>query len=234
MDRSQAKIILKGPVPSIRTPFDIEGNVDFEGLRSNIDFLLGQGVNSIMLTAGDSHYDCLTDEEISNVTRITAQHTAGRAKLIAADRYHTTSRAVEFAKFVSGIGADILMCLPPDWAQSCTSESLSEHYAEVSKYVPVMVVTNRFMRRSEEFALETIEKSLQKSESVVAVKDDLCGQFAWRLGILAQKYNVATISGGRKSNHMNMLPYGVDGYLSTFIKVQGNLRPLNRAVPKYF
>ena len=217
MNRSEAKEFLKGPVPSIRTPFDKNGDVDYRGLRNNIDFLLNCNIRTIMLTAGDSHYDCLSDEEIAEVTRITIEQTANKAKIIAADRYHSTARAVKFAKFASETGADFSMCLPPDWGNSCNPRTLSEHYAEVSNYLPVMIVTNRFIHRGEEFGLDTLERSFQKSERIVAVKDDMCGRFAWKLSILASKYNVATIAGGMKYNHMNMLPYGVDGYLSTFL-----------------
>ena len=41
------------------------------------------------------------------------------------------------------------------------------------------------------------------------------GDFARRLSLLAHEH-VAVFSGGLKVNHINMWPYGCDGYMSTF------------------
>lgn len=49
-----------------------------------------------MLTAGDSHYIALTEQEFAEVTRVTVEHVAGRALVIAADRYLHTRQAVAF------------------------------------------------------------------------------------------------------------------------------------------
>ena len=220
MNRAAARECLNGPVPSVRTPFLRDGAIDFDSLRAIIEFNIAAGAKVIMLTAGDSHYLCLSDEEIAEVTRVTCEQAAGRVPVIAAGRYYSTKRAVEFAGVARKTGAAILMCMPPDWANSCTVESLAEHYAAVSRHMPVMIVTNVFVPRGIEFGLRTIDMALDLSESIVAVKDDMCGEFARKLGLLAHE-RCALIPGGQKQNHMNMWPYGCDGYLSTFC----NFRP---------
>jgi 4-hydroxy-tetrahydrodipicolinate synthase len=207
---------LTGPFPSIRTPFLENGSIDYEGLKGLIDFSLEAKSKALMLTAGDSHYICLSDEEIAEVTRVACRRAAGKALVIAADRYHSTERAIEFARFARETGANLLMCLPPDWAGSCTEETLADHYAAVARVMPVMMVTGLFLSRGAEFGLRTIELTLNRSENVVAIKDDFCGDFARKLCLLASG-RVAVTAGGQKQNHMNMWPYGCDGYLSTFM-----------------
>ena len=54
---------------------------------------------------------------------------------------------------------------------------------------------------------------------VVAVKDDFVGEFGRRLCLLVHD-RWATYSGGLKQNHLNVVPYGCDGYLSTFLTFQ--------------
>lgn len=216
MNASSIREQLKGPVPSICTPFNRNGDVDFEGIRNQIDFCIDNGAKAIMLTAGDSHYCCLSDEEILEVTRLTCQQSRGRALVIAADRYHSTERACKFGHICKEMGADVLMCLPPDWGGSCTDESLAEHYTRVSQIMPVMIVTNIFIPRGAKSALNTIEMSLNMSKNIVAIKDDLCGDFARKLCLLAYD-RCAILAGGQKQNHINMWPFGCDGYLSTFL-----------------
>ena len=216
MNRREARQCLTGPIPSICTPFLSDGSVDYAGLRNIVAFCIDAGTSTLLLTAGDSHYLCLSDEEILEVTRVTCRQAAGRASVIAADRFHATGRAVEFAKQVRPLGAAMMMCMPPDWAGSCTPRTLAEHYAAVATVLPVMIVTNVFIPRGADFGLETVRRSMEASKNIVAVKDDMCGDFARKLCLLAGG-ELAIIAGGQKINHMNMWPYGVDGYLSTFL-----------------
>ena len=216
MDRDQARAHLTGPISSIGTPFNEDGSVDYDGLRNQIDVVLAGGSKTVLLTAGDSHYICLSEAEIAEVTRVSAEHTAGRGMVVAADRYYDTKHSIEFAGFAKDVGADVLMVLPCNWAHSCTPETIVEHYLAVAEHIPVMIVTGLFSPMGPAFALETIEKTLDRCERVVAIKDDMCGTFAHDLCLLAHE-RCAIIAGGMKRNHMNMWPYGGTGYLSAFV-----------------
>jgi len=181
-----------------------------------VDFDIAAGSKTIMLTAGDSHYVCMSEKEIAEVTKVVTEHTAGRAMVIAADRYYNTKKAIEFAQYVKSIGADMLMVMPPDWADSSTPETLAEHYKAVADHIPVMIVTNVFIPRGIDFGLKTLTITLNNVDGVVAIKDDFCGLFAKKMALLVHKH-WAVISGGQKQNHLSVYPYGCDGYLSTFI-----------------
>ncbi len=208
---------LRGPVASLPTPFDRKGNIDFGALRRFVDFVIEGGTKTMMLTYGDSLFSLLTDAEVAEVTRVVAEQTAGRAMVVAADRMWATPKEVAFARYAKKVGADMLMVLPPDWAASTTVETLVEHYGAVAAEMPVMVVTNYFLSRAEPFGLAVLEAVADRVPGVMAVKDDVCGEFARKMGLrFADRF--ALISGGQKQNHMNALPYGCDGYLSTFIK----------------
>ena len=71
MNRDEIRACLTGPFPSIRMPFNEDGSVDYDSLRHEIDFIIAAGSKTVLLTAGDSHYMCLSDEEIAQVTRVT-------------------------------------------------------------------------------------------------------------------------------------------------------------------
>ncbi len=214
--REEVREALTGPVPSIVTPFKKDGNIDYDSLCNMIDFDIAAGSKTIMLTAGDSHYICMSEKEIAEVTKVVVRHTAGRAMVIAAEKYYNTSKVVEFAQYVGSVGADILMVMPPDWAKSTTPETLTEHYKAVANHIPVMIVTNVFIPRGIDFGLKTLALTLKEVDGVVAIKDDFCGEFARRMSLLVHE-QWAVISGGLKENHMNNHPYGCDGYLSTFV-----------------
>ncbi|MCE2438972.1 MAG: dihydrodipicolinate synthase family protein [Candidatus Latescibacteria bacterium] len=216
MYRDEVRAHLTGIISSIATPFNRDGSVDYDGLRHQIDFVLEGGSRTVLLTAGDSHYICMSEAEIAEVTRVACEHTAGRGMVVAADRYYDTRRSVAFGSYAKGLGADVLMVLPPAWGASSTVETLVEHYGEVSKTMPLMIVTGAFSARGPQFGLDVIDKTLDRFDNVVAIKDDMCGDFARRLCLVAHE-RVAVFAGGQKVNHINMWPYGCDGYMSSYI-----------------
>lgn len=210
---------LSGPMPSLKTPFTRDGAVDYAGLCRLIDFNLAAGARALMLTAGDSHYVALSEKEIAEVTRVTVAHTAGRALVIAADRYYHTAQAVEFATFARDTGADLLMVMPPDWGGSSTPQTFADHYRTVAEVMPVMLVSNVFIARGAKFGYDTLRLTLEQADNVVAIKDDMCGEFARKMSLLVHE-RWAVVSGGQKQNHLNNHPYGCDGYLSTFLSIK--------------
>lgn len=216
MDRQQVRESLTGPVASVRTPFNQDGGIDFAGLRNYVEFCISAGSRSIVLTYGDSLYSVLTDDEIAEVTKVVVEQSARRAMVVAADRQWATPKEVAFARYAREAGADLLMVLPPDWAASGTCETLVQHYAAVAREIPVMAVTGIFLARGAAFGLDVLKTLADRVPGVVAVKDDFCGEFARKMALLVHD-RFAIFSGGQKQNHLDVWPYGCDGYLSTFI-----------------
>ena len=203
----------RSPCPSISTPFTREGNIDFHALCSLVDFLIDAEAKVIILTLGDSLYTILTDEEVAQVTKAVVQHVNQRALVVAADRSWWTGKDVEFAKYCARIGVKVLMVLPPDWAASCTVDSLVTHYRAVSEHIPVMVVDNYLSRRTLSFAVNVVMRLYREVPGVIALKDDLGGELGRRITLLA--HDRWAIIGSGKELHMNIYPYGADGVMST-------------------
>jgi 4-hydroxy-tetrahydrodipicolinate synthase len=207
---------LSGPIPTLRTPFDRQGGIDYAALARMIEFDLAAGARAVVLTAGDSHYEILNDQEVGELTRFVVRQVGRRAFLVAADYRYSTRHAVAFAKECAEMGVDCLMVLPPDWRGSLTPESLAAHYAAVGEHIPVMMVTNFFKARGVAFGFQAVKATLRLTDRVVAVKDDMCEAFARHLTVLVRD-RWAIWAGGRKENHLNMAVYGAHGYLSTFL-----------------
>ncbi len=214
---AEVRAALGGPWPSLRTPFTRDGDIDFEALRRMLDFLIETSqVKAVVLTFGDSLYSILSDDEVAEVTRAVCRHVGKRAFVVAADRRWWTGKEVAFAQYCAEVGADMLMVLPPDWAASTTVDTIVAHYAAVADHIPVMLVTNYLGRRGTKFGLDLVRRLVEEVPGVKAVKDDVGGEFIRKLCLEVGDRWVLS-AGGQKQNHMNMLAYGADGYLSTFI-----------------
>ena len=215
LDAGYVRASLTGPMTSVHPVFARDGSLDLEGQARAIDHAIGAGSGTMLLTYGDSLHSILSDAEVGELLRAVIRITAGRAMVVAADRQWPTAIELAFAREAREAGADILMVLPPTWGGSVTVDSLVQHYRAVAAEIPAMIVTAAFSA-NHAAGLETLRILVETEPRVVALKDDLVGEFARRVGSLCHPA-WAVISGGQKQNHLDMHPYGCDGYMSTFL-----------------
>ncbi len=213
--RDKARCHITGPISSISTPFDRAGNIDESALRKCVDFAVEVAKSeTLLLTYGDSLYSVLTDQEIADVTRITVEQNAGRKLVVAAGSWWL-GESVRFAEYCQSLGVDMFMPLPPNWAGSVKESTLVEYFTTISRTIPVMVVTA--IGPGVSVPLGTIQKLLDGDNGIVAIKDDICGPYGRRLAALTHE-KWAFLSGGRKENHLDQLPYGAHAYLSLYMR----------------
>ncbi len=215
IDRDWVRRSLSGPISAVHPTFHRDGLLDFDGLRAEIDHNLAAGSGVMLLTYGDSLHSLLTDAEVADVLQVVAEHTRRRAMVVAADRQWWTGKEIEFADFAREAGADVLMVLPPLWAGSVTHDSLVAHYRAVSEHIPVMPVTALFSA-NQALGLHVIRTLADTVPNVVAIKDDVVGEFARKMALIVHD-RWAVLSGGQKQNHLDLHPYGCDGYMSTYL-----------------
>ena len=214
-DVAWVRAALSGPMTSIHPVFTRDGSLDVAGLGRLIEHAIAAGSGTMLLTYGDSLHSILSDREVGELLRTVVRQTAGRAMVVAADRMWPTRIELEFASEARDAGADVLMVLPPTWGGSATVDTLVAHYQAVGEAIPAMVVTAPYFA-AQELGLEVLRRLVEDGRGVVALKDDVCGEFARRVGTLCHGA-WALISGGQKQNHLDMHPYGVDGYMSSFL-----------------
>lgn len=220
IDINQVKSAMTGPIGSISTPFHKDNTIDYPGLRNCVDYLVENGSGTLLLTAGDSLYTILTDAEIAEVTKVVVEQSAGRAMVVAASGIWGTDRVVEFARYCKEIGADLLMSAPPNWQFSSTDQTIVKHYQSVAKEMPVMVVTSLEGGPISENVIRVLLDS--KDPGVVAIKDDVCGVYGQRLASLING-RWAFLSGGCMFNHLDVMPYGSDGYLAIYMRFKSDI-----------
>ncbi|MDW7656962.1 MAG: dihydrodipicolinate synthase family protein [Bacillota bacterium] len=213
MTHEEVKAALSGPVASVSTPFMQDGSIDWRSLRRMVDFIVENGGRTVLLTCGDSLYTVLTDDEIAEVTRAVVEQTRKRAMTVAAGNWWL-GKSVAFARFLRDIGVDLYMPLPPDWAGSCTNDGLITYFETIANEMPVMLVTSLGGRP---LPMPVISHLHANHTQVMAVKDDICGAYGKRLVNLVQD-KWSYLSGGRKINHLDTMPYGATGYLSVYMR----------------
>ena len=214
MDTEYFRQQVSGPVVSINTPFTQDGEIDFEGLRRFVDYAIDAGTSALLYTPGDSLYVALTDDEIAELTRVTAEHIDDRALFIAAGDFWWTGKTLEFGEYARSVGADAYIAVPP--IRGTTVAELVEFYTAASQVLPLFILSGSLGAAGVKPALEAVNILLEKAPNVVGFKEDFNSAFA-RRACLAAHDRWAIFAGGQKQTHMDMHPYGCDGYMSIYM-----------------
>lgn len=104
---------LSGVYPIVPTIFDARGELDHDGQRATIDFLLRAGVHGMVLLANASEGYAILDAERTALVDAVVKHVGGRVPVVVTCNHPSTVGAVRFAREAESLGANAIMFLPP-------------------------------------------------------------------------------------------------------------------------
>ena len=107
--------MFEGILPAIITPFrrNLAMDLDLEGLASNIEFLIENGVHGIVPCGSTGESATLSFEEHEEVIAATIETVNGRVPVIAGTGSNNTAEAVRFTKAAKDLGADGVLVISP-------------------------------------------------------------------------------------------------------------------------
>ncbi len=135
--------LYKGVFPVAPTVFDQSGNLDLEGQKRAIDFMIDAGSHGICILANFSEQFVLTDAERDEVMHTVLTHVAGRVPVIVTTTHFGTAICAERSKRAQAAGAAMVMIMPPYHGATIRvpEEAIFDFYKSVSDAItiPIMV-----------------------------------------------------------------------------------------------
>jgi 5-dehydro-4-deoxyglucarate dehydratase len=161
---------LTGVMPFVPTPFRAQDQeVDLDGLRSNIEFLLQHGVGILGMCGFAGEFSALTFDEHAQIVRVAVAAARGRAVVVAGVG-HSTKTAIQYARQAQDLGADCVMLLPP-YVADPPAEGMYQHLRAIAKSVDIGVMLHS-LPGGAILEPETVAR-LAELPNVVAYKDEL-------------------------------------------------------------
>jgi 4-hydroxy-tetrahydrodipicolinate synthase len=113
--RTDPAQLVRGVSPVLAVPFTDDGDIDVEGFRRVVNYVLNTGVSSMMFPGFASEFHKLSDEERWELTLVLLALTRDRDDVAAilALQNHSTLLAQRHARALIEAGADLLNLLPP-------------------------------------------------------------------------------------------------------------------------
>lgn len=143
MEEYVATQTYRGVFPVAPTVFDEDGDLDLEGQKRAIDFMIDAGSNGICILANFSEQFVLTDEERTAVQNTVLKHVAGRVPVIVTTTHFSTHVCAQRSRDAQDAGASMVMIMPPYHGATIrvNERGIHEFFSRVSDAVdiPIMI-----------------------------------------------------------------------------------------------
>lgn len=162
--------LFKGSGVAIVTPFKEDGSIDYDCLRTLLDFHLENETDAIIITGTTGESACLSDEEQLSLIDFTVKHIDGKIPVIAGTGSNNTAHMVHLSKEAEKLGADGLLCVTPYYNKT-TQDGLYYHFKAVSDAVEIPIILYNVPGRTNMNLSAETTYELSKLDNIVGVKD---------------------------------------------------------------
>lgn len=205
---------------AIITPFQADGQVDYEALGKLINYLIDGGLEYIVSLGTTGESATLSNDERKKVWEFTSKAVNGRINLVAGIGGNNTHEVVEQIKSFDIAGYDAILSASPHYNKP-TQEGIYQHYkaiAEVSK-LPI-ILYNVPSRTGSNISAETTIRLANDFKNIIAIKE-ASGNFDQLNQIARDKPEGFLLISGDDPISLPMIALGGVGVIS----VVGNALP---------
>ncbi|WP_458454665.1 4-hydroxy-tetrahydrodipicolinate synthase [Methanobrevibacter sp.] len=160
----------EGTYVAMVTPFTKDGEIDEEGFRSNINYLIEKGVNGLVGAGTTGESATLNHEEHHKVIEILVDEVDGRVETVAGTGSNSTSEALSLTQHAYDAGADSALLITPYYNKP-QPQGLINHYGSIAEKVDLpLIAYNVPSRTGLNMDVDTIVE-LAKIDGIDAVKE---------------------------------------------------------------
>ncbi|MFB1022051.1 MAG: dihydrodipicolinate synthase family protein, partial [Vicingaceae bacterium] len=130
---------MKGTGVALVTPFLVDGAIDFEGLTSVVNHVIGGGLNYLVVLGTTGETATLKVEEKDQVLAHVKQVNNGRLPIVIGIGGNNTAAIVEEFERVDLTGVDAILSASPYYNRP-SQEGIYQHYKVLSEHSPLPLV----------------------------------------------------------------------------------------------
>jgi 4-hydroxy-tetrahydrodipicolinate synthase len=139
---------LHGYVPAIVTPFTGKGEIMEDAFLEMLEALIGNGATGICIAGDNGESWALSPAERGRLTRIAADRSAGRVKIILGCSAPTLAGSLAYARQAEENGADALLSMPQTYVLKTTRDELLRRFSGLAQGSRLPIVAYNSPRRS--------------------------------------------------------------------------------------
>jgi 4-hydroxy-tetrahydrodipicolinate synthase len=137
----------EGIITVVTTPFDQTGNIDFGVLGKHVEFLLANGIHSIMPGGSTGEYYAQSLEERKEVLRFVAERANKRVPVYAGTNSARPVEIIELSNFAKTLGYEAILLAAPYYALPDTKELIA-HFRDIAANTSLPIILYNFPART--------------------------------------------------------------------------------------
>jgi 4-hydroxy-tetrahydrodipicolinate synthase len=202
------------------TPFDHNGEVDFNATRTLVNYLIANGTDGLVVAGTTGESPTLTAEEKLELFKFVVEVVDGRIPVIAGTGSNNTKASISLTKEAAKTGVDGIMLVTPYYNKP-SQEGIFQHFIAIaqSTTLPVMLY-NIPGRCGVNMSVETIV-SLSKINNIVSIKE-ASGDLDAMAQIISNTPSDFTLYSGDDGLALPVLAIGGAGIVSVSSHIMGN------------
>ncbi|MBZ8175906.1 4-hydroxy-tetrahydrodipicolinate synthase [Staphylococcus delphini] len=161
--------IFEGTGVALITPFS-NGEVDYDAIKRQVQFLIDNGIQSIVVNGTTAENPTLTDEEKDRILTTVIEENAQRVPIIVGTGTNNTQKSIEASLRAKELGADAIMLITPYYLKT-SQRGLVAHFEAIANATELPVVLyNVPSRTNSTIEVDTVVR-LSEHPYIVALKD---------------------------------------------------------------
>lgn len=202
------------------TPFNAQGQIDFEALERTITHIINGGVEFLVALGTTGESVTLSQEEKTAVLDFVVEKAAGRAVIVAGFGGNDTAALVKSIEEYHFKGIDAILSVNPSYNKP-TQEGIFQHFMAVEKASPrPIILYNVPSRTASNITAETTLRLAHASDKFMGIKES-SGDFRQLMEIAHRRPSNFMVFCGDDNIALPSLSLGADGLIS----VIGNAFP---------
>lgn len=207
-------------ITAMVTPFDSEGELDLERTGQFVDRLIVGGNDALVVNGTTGESPTVFYPNKIQLFKEVVSSAGGRVPIIANVGDNCTADTINFAKEVSKLGVDALMCVVPYYNKP-PQEGLRRHFREIAAAVDLPIVLYNIPGRCViNMEASTTLALARECDNIVAIKE-ASGDMRQIEKIIAEAPEGFEVISGDDSATLPIMRLGGTGVISTI----GNVAP---------
>jgi 4-hydroxy-tetrahydrodipicolinate synthase len=202
------------------TPFDKNGNIDFQKTSKLIDYLINHGSDSLVVTGTTGESPTLSYEEKIALIKHTVKEVNGRVPVVAGTGSNNTAASIKLTKLAEKSGVDAIMLVVPYYNKP-SQEGIYQHFKAIAESTNLPVMLYNIPGRS--VVNMSVETTVRLSElpNIVAVKE-ASGNLDAMSEIISKTKEDFVLYSGDDTLTLPVLSIGGAGVVSVASHIFGN------------
>ena len=161
---------ITGSIVALVTPMHEDGSVDYDTLRSLMDWHIAEGTDCIGVVGTTGESPTVSVEEHCDIIRMAVEHARGRIPIMAGAGGNSTREAIELTRYAKDVGADCVLSVVPYYNKP-SQEGIYQHFKAIAEAVDTPIVLYNVPGRTVADMQPETTLRLAQLPSIVAVKE---------------------------------------------------------------